>query len=133
MTSPYKYEDPKLFAQFSSSTGLDASYSDRPCARCHEDRTAQGIAQQKTVFERQKRVQELLAESAAALGTVKPTGAAYDEALAAHRQAHVRWENLIVSENSMGFHNFEEVMSSMAQAEEFANQALAAAKTLPKK
>lgn len=133
MTSPFKYESNELFAIFATSTGLDASYNDKPCARCHEDRTAAGMAQQKAVFERQKHVQQLLADSAEALGTLKPTGAKYDEALAAHRQAHVLWENLIVSENSMGFHNYEEVVDSLAAAEKFANQALAIAVALPKK
>ncbi len=133
MTSPYKYENGALFTKFATATGLDVSYSDRPCASCHEDRMAAGIAQQKAVYERQKSVQQLLADAATALGSVKPAGAKYDEAVAAHRQAHVLWENLLVSENSMGFHNYEEVMNSMAEAEKFANSALAIAKALPKK
>jgi len=37
------------------------------------------------------------------------------------------WENLIVSENSMGFHNYEEVMSSMDTAEQHAREAISLA------
>jgi hypothetical protein len=33
-----------------------------------------------------------------------------------HRAAHVRWENLVVSENSMGFHNPTEVGAELATA-----------------
>lgn len=133
MTSPYKYQDAKLFSAFASATGLDTGYNDRPCARCHPDRQADGIAQQQSVFERQKKVQDLLATSVAALGAVKPEGAAYDSALASHRKAHAIWENLIVSENSMGFHNYEEVMASLAEAETFVTEAIAATADLPKK
>jgi nitrite reductase (cytochrome c-552) len=83
------------------------------------------------VFERQKVVQELLADSAAALGAANAAdagqSATYQRALAAHRKAHVLWENLIVSENSMGFHNYAEVMASMDDAERLAREALAAA------
>ncbi len=39
-----------------------------------------------------------------------------DEAANDHRAAHVRWENLVVSENSMGFHNPSEVSSELHNA-----------------
>ena len=53
------------------------------------------------------------------------TGSDYEQALTAHRQAHVLWENLAVSENSMGFHNFEEATASMKDAEAKLRQAIA--------
>jgi hypothetical protein len=37
-----------------------------------------------------------------------------------HRAAHVRWENLIVSENSMGRHNHAEVMGELRDSERWA-------------
>lgn len=130
MTSPYKYSDAKSLARFSEKTGASLDYPMNPCQRCHGDRTKRGIQQQKTVFERQKIVQKLLAESVNGLAAMKASGATsktaeFAKALDEHRQAHVLWENLIVSENSMGFHNFEEVMSSMASAEKHARAAVA--------
>lgn len=46
-----------------------------------------------------------------------------EEAIEDHRAAHVRWENLIVSENSMGFHNPTEVGSELAVALNLAQSA----------
>ncbi|MDZ4180338.1 MAG: ammonia-forming cytochrome c nitrite reductase subunit c552 [Coriobacteriia bacterium] len=127
-TSPYKYHDPELFAAFASATGLSTGYVDRPCQRCHPDRLERGIAQQQEVFERQKVVQELLATSAARLDEARDAQGIDDTklhmAVQSHRKAHVLWENLIVSENSMGFHNFGEVMESMDAAERHAREAL---------
>ena len=45
------------------------------------------------------------------------------KAVQLHQQAHVRWENLVVSENSMGFHNPEEVMKELNEALDYARQA----------
>lgn len=123
-TSPYKYGDAKLWKQFAESTGVDVTVTDNPCERCHEDRTARGIEQQREFFAAQAEVEKLLAVSVTEFGKLKAAKdagkkvdkASYDKALDAHRQAHVIWENLAVSENSMGFHNFGEAMSSMAEA-----------------
>lgn len=127
-TSPYKYHDRELVAAFASTTGLSARQVDLPCQSCHPNRLDRGIAQQQEVFERQKVVQDLLATSAARLGEAGAVEGR-DEgrlhmALQSHRQAHVLWENLIVSENSMGFHNFGEVMESLDAAESHAREAL---------
>lgn len=132
-TSPYKYSDAELTKRFEDATGVRVSANDNPCRRCHADRTAMGIAQQQTFFARQRVVQDLLVQSVAALGRIKTAkdggakidAAAYAEAVTSHRRAHVLWENLAVSENSMGFHNFEEVMASMDVAEGEARNALA--------
>lgn len=140
-TSPYKYQDAKYFTPFAEKTGLNPSSLQKPCATCHADRQAQGIAQQQTFFKRQGEIEKLLSLSVAQLGAVaasKKAGAtldtaAYDEAIASHRKAHVLWENLAVSENSMGFHNFDEVMTSMDAAEKEVRNALAKAKSAIKK
>jgi hypothetical protein len=46
-----------------------------------------------------------------------------DAAVEDHRAAHVRWENLVVSENSMGFHHPSEVGSELSVAEQRAQLA----------
>lgn len=129
MTSPYKYSDAKALKLFSDKTGAAPTFPMNPCERCHGDRVQRAIAQQKTVYERQKIVQQLLAKSVDGLARMKASGATsqttqFADALDEHRQAHVLWENLIVSENSMGFHNYEEVMESMASAEKHVRTAL---------
>ena len=133
-TSPYKYRDQVTWKAFAESTGVDPASDGNPCALCHADRTEEGIAQQQAFYARQAQVEELLAQSVTRferLKGAKPTGrvneAAYSAALDAHRRAHVIWENLAVSENSMGFHNFDEAMDSMAEAERQVRTALAKA------
>lgn len=133
-TSPYKYGNSATYAAFASATGLrpDGAPEANPCAACHEDRTDAGTAGQRAVYDRQKVVQELLAASVNALGKLRAAEAAgvpikesrRDQAIEAHRKAHVLWENLIVSENSMGFHNFDEVLDAMDAAEAEARAAL---------
>jgi nitrite reductase (cytochrome c-552) len=54
------------------------------------------------------------------------------EAVRLHQLAHVRWENLVVSENSMGFHNPEEVMKELNEAMDYARQAQMKATTAMK-
>ena len=134
-TSPYKYQNAKYFEPFAAKTGLNPAYAEKPCASCHEDREALGIAQQQAFYQRQKVVEKLLAASVAELGRDavitkaggKLEAAAYKDAVASHRKAHVLWENLAVSENSMGFHNFREVMDSMDLAEKEVRNAIAKA------
>lgn len=142
MTSPYKYHDPAAYGAFAQATGLSAEIGAGPCVTCHRNRVADAIAGQRAVYERQKSVQTLLALSVERLGAVREAveagrpvdAAAHEAAVEAHQQAHVLWENLIVSENSMGFHNFAEVFAAMDDAERFAQDALeAAARALPAK
>ncbi|MBE0416761.1 MAG: ammonia-forming cytochrome c nitrite reductase subunit c552 [Coriobacteriia bacterium] len=131
-TSPYKYGNRDTFGAFAGKTGLRTNGQSNPCTHCHDDRTAQAIAGQEMVYERQKAVQRLLAASVNALGQVREAAEAgvavkesrRQQALEAHRKAHVLWENLIVSENSMGFHNFDEVMDAMDAAEAEARAAI---------
>ncbi len=131
-TSPYKYGDPELWPAFAEATGVSARVTGNPCEHCHEDRTEMGQEQQRKFFKQQAEVETLLARSVerfAALRAAKDKGekldqAAYDAALDAHRRAHVIWENLAVSENSMGFHNFAEATRSMAEAKKHVQTAL---------
>ena len=131
-TSPYKYHEPEVFAAFAEATGVQPALERGPCAVCHEDRTQRGLASQTAVYERQKTVERLLARSVGTLGEVreaveagvKVDAAAHSKAIEEHQRAHVLWENLIVSENSMGFHNLPEVFSAMDAAEEHAREAI---------
>lgn len=119
-TSPYKYRDPNTWAAFAAATKVENPTPVNPCTQCHSDRTDRAIGQQQAFYAAQAEVERLLAQSVAGLGVLKAagkdSGKAYDDTLAAHRKAHSIWENLAVSENSMGFHNFEEAMASMAEA-----------------
>jgi len=136
-TSPYKYQDPAVFGAFAQAVGVRPE-APTPCERCHYDRTARAQQIQVEVYERQQVVEELLAQSSARLGQVnaavaggrKIDTATRDKAVDAHRRAHVLWENLIVSENSMGFHNYQEVMTAMADAEKAAREAIASSEEL---
>jgi nitrite reductase (cytochrome c-552) len=135
-TSPYKYAEDKYFVPFARATGINPNVKAGVCTNCHEDRKAIAIAQQEAFFAQQAVVEKLLSTSVDTLGAVntKATSggrvnqAAWDAALTAHRKAHVLWENLAVSENSMGFHNFEEAMGEMVEAEKQARVAIAQGK-----
>ena len=132
MTSPYKYHETDAYAAFAESTGLQPALPTGPCATCHSNRVGEAIEGQIAVYERQQVVQSLLAESVGVLGAVREAldaGTDVDErahrdAVAEHQKAHVLWENLIVSENSMGFHNFAEVFGAMDDAEAHAREAI---------
>jgi nitrite reductase (cytochrome c-552) len=128
MTSPYKYLDRYLKG--------DKQYGAYPCAQCHptippEKLMAQAQRVQKHVFEVQKNAQEALSDCIDAIAAAKKAaegGGTVDaaklaEAVKHHQLAHVRWENLVVSENSMGFHNPEEVLMELGKAIDFARKA----------
>lgn len=131
MTSPYKYSDKEAWSGFADAVSLRGTDSN-PCVRCHSDRTERGIEQQQTFYARQAQVETLLAESVGLLGEMSEAerkGAKIpvqqrDTALDEHRRAHVLWENIAVSENSMGFHNFAEAMASMDEAERHVRAAI---------
>ncbi len=127
-TSPYKYVNPELRERFADRTGVVVSKGTNPCVRCHGDRSALAMQRQRRFYQAQARVEKLLAESVRAYGAAKADpkvdSALLADALDSHRRAHVIWENLAVSENSMGFHNYQEAMESMAQAEKYVRAAL---------
>jgi nitrite reductase (cytochrome c-552) len=128
MTSPYKYLDRHLKG--------DKQYGAYPCVQCHptispDKLMAQAQRVQKHVFEVQKNAQEALSDCIDAIAAAKKAaegGGTVDaaklaEAVKHHQLAHVRWENLVVSENSMGFHNPEEVLMELGKAIDFARKA----------
>lgn len=106
-----------------------------PCGQCHtvapEVLRGQVLRVQRHVNEAQKRVQQALSDSIDAIAGAKQAKASgktvndesLQKAIRLHQQAHVRWENLVVSENSMGFHNPEEVMKELNEALDYARQA----------
>lgn len=141
-TSPVKYLDAGNAGEFAAEFGLtlDADGAINPCARCHPDGAANRIAEvealQDDVYEKALEVQGLLVQSLAAIEKARAAEGADQAqlraAVALHRSAHVRWENLVVSENSMGFHNAE-VSQELDNAADFAQEAVrAATKALPR-
>lgn len=130
MASPLKYMSPAPVAAFAQTIGLEVP-SDGilpPCAACHNGQ----MARMKTKAERiqddtyasAQAVESALVTSLAAIKGAKDALAAgervsptlLDAAVEDHRAAHVRWENLVVSENSMGFHNPSEVSAELSTA-----------------
>jgi nitrite reductase (cytochrome c-552) len=126
LTSPLKYLD-----RFVQGKPLGAY----PCGECHSVPPtvlrAQVLRVQKHVDEAQKRVQQALSDSIDAIASAKQAqkdGKPVNEqllrqAVRLHQWAHLRWENLVVSENSMGFHNPEEVLKELGEALDHARQA----------
>jgi len=106
-----------------------------PCGECHsvapQVLREQVLRVQKHVDEAQKRVQQALSDSIDAIAVAKQAqkdGKPVNEqllreAVRLHQLAHLRWENLVVSENSMGFHNPEEVLKELTEAMDYARQA----------
>jgi nitrite reductase (cytochrome c-552) len=133
--SPVKYLDPAraqaFAAKFDVSLGSEGVI-DR-CSSCHGDgaaaRTAAVYAVQDAVYAKALNVQNLLARSLQAINRVEGEPWADQTwvkvAVEDHRGAHLRWENLVVSENSMGFHNAE-VSRELDTAAAYANAALRA-------
>ncbi len=111
-----------------------------PCGQCHavtpEVLKAQVLRVQQHIDEVQKRVQSALSDAVDAIAdakkAIKENGkgdrSVLQKAIDLYREAHIRWENLVVSENSMGFHNPEEVMKELAEALDSARQAEALAR-----
>ncbi len=106
-----------------------------PCGECHsvapQVLREQVLRVQKHVDEAQKRVQQALSDSIDAIAAAKQAqkdGKPVNEqllreAVRLHQLAHLRWENLVVSENSMGFHNPEEVLKELTEAMDYARRA----------
>jgi nitrite reductase (cytochrome c-552) len=106
-----------------------------PCGECHsvspQILREQVLRVQKHIDEAQKRVQQALSDSIDAIAAAKQAqkdGKPVNEqllreAVRLHQLAHLRWENLVVSENSMGFHNPEEVLKELTEAMDYARQA----------
>lgn len=127
MTSPFKYLDRHIKG--------DRQYGAFPCAECHKVDAERLLTQarrvQQHVFDLQQKVQLALSDAIDAIAAAKKAAEAgqtvdparLQDAIRQHQLAHVRWENLVVSENSMGFHNPEEVLMELGKAADFARQA----------
>jgi nitrite reductase (cytochrome c-552) len=134
--SPVKYLDPAraqaFAAKFKVSLGSEGVIDQ--CSGCHGDgaaaRTAAIYGVQDAVYAKAIEVQDLLVDALEAVNKAEnATGADQTQlklAIEKHRSAHVRWENLVVSENSMGFHNGE-VSAELDNAKTYAQAAIAAA------
>lgn len=135
--SPTKYLDPTRAAAFAVEfdVTLDAEGVINQCSMCHADgatgRTAAIEAVQDAVYAKATNVQDLLVESLKAINAARANPEADQSwikvAVEKHRSAHVRWENLVVSENSMGFHNAE-VSQELDNAAGYAQAAIKAAR-----
>jgi formate-dependent nitrite reductase cytochrome c552 subunit len=130
LASPTKYMTSEPAGTFATTFGLelDADGIIPPCGECHGG----NVSRMKTKAERKQNdiyddallVQDALMATLEAINTSKnalEAGNLVNQALLGsasddHRGAHVRWENLVVSENSMGFHNPSEVGNELSVA-----------------
>jgi len=137
LASPIKYMTPEPVAAFATQFGVEVTSEGiiPPCAECHRGK----LSRMKTKAERiQNDAYDDALTVEAALVTSLASIKAANDALAAgqavnpvlleaavdsHRGAHVRWENLVVSENSMGFHNPSEVTNELSDALDLAQSA----------
>jgi formate-dependent nitrite reductase cytochrome c552 subunit len=130
LASPNKYMDPEPAGEFATTFGLEMDRSGiiSPCGACHGGKLSRmkdkAIRIQDGIYDDALVVQAALVDSLRAIKKAKddiaagqPVDAGLLEAAAeAHRAAHVKWENLVVSENSMGFHNPSEVSGELSDA-----------------
>ena len=142
MASPYKYMLKEAARPFAKKLGLRLNKQGGidSCGGCHNGKVeAAKIADAKNIqdetYATAQKIQEALVASLASIQAAKAAKAAgkpvddkmLKDAIEDHREAHVRWENLVVSENSMGFHNPPEVKEELAKALEYAASAKAKA------
>ncbi len=130
MASPIKYMTPEPMAAFASTFHLSLSSEGiiPPCGACHGGRLSHMKSRaeniQDGIYTDALEIEGALVSSLASIKAAKNAAAMLqpvdqallDAAVEDHRAAHVRWENLVVSENSMGFHNPSEVGSELSAA-----------------
>jgi nitrite reductase (cytochrome c-552) len=130
LASPIKYMTPAPALAFASRFGVELITGGiiSPCGACHGGNLSRMKAKaeriQDDTYASALVVQSALMDSLTAIRRAKEAQAAgqnvsqtlLDTAADEHRAAHVRWENLIVSENSMGFHNPTEVSAELTTA-----------------
>jgi nitrite reductase (cytochrome c-552) len=137
LASPLKYMAPAPAATFAQTFGLklDKDGIIVPCGACHGGllsrmkTKAENI--QDGIYSSALAVQGALVSSLKAIKAAKDAqagGKPVDAALLRsavdkHQAAHVRWENLVISENSMGFHNQAEVSAELNNALTYAQNA----------
>jgi formate-dependent nitrite reductase cytochrome c552 subunit len=137
MASPLKYMTPQPVGTFAASFGLavDRDGLIPPCGACHGGNLANMKSRaariQDDIYAQAVQVEDALVSSLAAIKRTKdaaaehqPVDVALLEAAAEDHRAGARaWENLVVSENSMGFHDPAEVGSELTTAQQHADAA----------
>ncbi|HEX5043514.1 MAG TPA: ammonia-forming cytochrome c nitrite reductase subunit c552 [Candidatus Polarisedimenticolaceae bacterium] len=137
MASPIKYMTAQPVAAFAGAFGLSVDRDGLlpPCGACHGGNLANMKSRagriQDDVYAQAVQVESALVGSLAAIAGAKDAAAQHQPvnatllqaAVEDHRAAHVRWENLVVSENSMGFHDPAEVGSELTSALQHAEAA----------
>jgi hypothetical protein len=137
MASPLKYMSPEPAAAFATAFGLELNSENiiPPCASCHGGKPSRMKTKaeriQDDVYADALQVEDALVASLGAIKAAKDALKAgqpvspvlFESAVEEHRAAHVRWENLVVSENSMGFHNPSEVQGELSNALNLAQSA----------
>jgi formate-dependent nitrite reductase cytochrome c552 subunit len=146
LASPVKYMEPESVLAFASQFGLALGSEGviMPCRPCHvhrkesaADSIAEVYGKQDEIYAKAQTVQTKLIEALAAIKAAQDALSAgepvdtveLDKAVATYRGAHVRWENLVISENSMGFHNWHEVETELDNAAAYADTARSYART----
>ena len=137
MASPTKYMTPEPMAAFAATFGVTRTNEGiiPPCGACHQGKLSNMKVKaeriQDDTYADALGVEAALVSSLAGIKAAKDAAAMrqpvdpalLEAAVEDHRAAHVRWENLVVSENSMGFHNPSEVGTELAAAMQFAQTA----------
>jgi formate-dependent nitrite reductase cytochrome c552 subunit len=137
IASPIKYMETASVGPFANQFGLNVDKSGiiSPCGACHGGLLARmktkAVSIQDGIYGQALTVEAALVDSLEAIKTAKDAKAAGQPgdpallaaAIADHRSAHVRWENLVVSENSMGFHDPAAVGNELTNALNFAKSA----------
>ncbi len=133
MASPNKYMEAEPVKAFATAFGLKLNKDGIivPCGACHGGNLARmknkayqiqdgnysmGLSVQTQLLDAMKAIKAAKDDPKADQAKIK---LACDE----YRKAHLRWENLCVSENSMGFHNPAEFSAEMKAAATFATNA----------
>jgi formate-dependent nitrite reductase cytochrome c552 subunit len=132
LASPNKYMEPEPAGAFATQFGLELTKEGiiSPCGECHGGKLSRmkskAESKQDAIYADALAVEAALVDSLRAIKAAKDGGgdsALIDAAAEDHRAAHVRWENLVVSENSMGFHNPSEVDGELKVALTYAQSA----------
>ncbi len=132
LASPNKYMAAEPAGAFAAAFGLELTREGiiSPCGECHGGKLSRmktkAEAKQDGIYADALTVQAALVDSLAAIKAAKDGGGDPVQIAAAaedHRAAHVRWESLVVSENSMGFHNPSEVGDELRVALSYAQSA----------
>jgi nitrite reductase (cytochrome c-552) len=137
LASPNKYMEPEPAGAFAGTFGLELDREGiiSPCGECHGGKLSRmktkAEGKQDDVYADALAVQAALMESLRAIKAAQDAQDAgqpvdvglLESAAESHRAAHVRWENLVVSENSMGFHNPSEIGDQLGIALSFAQSA----------